>query len=48
MGLALPVSHCGLLKELAGSKEAIFYHARRFGRALSSHTAKGGGLPRFN
>jgi len=48
VSLALPVSHNGFLLELAGSKEAIFIHARRFGGAYSSLTAKGGGLPLFN
>jgi hypothetical protein len=48
VSLALPLSHNGLLIELAGSKEAIFLSARRDGRAYSCLTARGGGLPGFN
>jgi alanine-alpha-ketoisovalerate/valine-pyruvate aminotransferase len=46
--LALPLSHNGLLIELASSKEAIFLSARRNGRAYSCLSARGGGLPWFN
>jgi hypothetical protein len=48
VSLALPLSHNGLLIELAGSKEAIFLSAHRNGRAYSCLTAKGGGLPGFD
>jgi hypothetical protein len=48
VSLALPLSHNGLLIELAGSKEVIFLSARRNGRAYSCLTARGGGLPWFN
>jgi hypothetical protein len=48
VSLALPLSHNGLLIELAGSKGAILRPARRNGRAYSCLTAKGGGLFWFN
>jgi hypothetical protein len=48
VSLVVPLSHNGLLIELAGSKEVIFLSARRNSRAYSCLTARGGGLPWFN
>ena len=48
VSLALPVSHMASLLNLPVQRRPISYPARRFGRAFSNHTARGGGLPRFN
>ena len=48
VSLALPVSHMASLLNLPVQRRPISYPARRFGRAFSSHTDRGGGLPRFN
>ena len=47
LSLALPLSHHGLLVELAGSWRPLF-SARRNARGYSCLTAKGGGLPKLS